>query len=79
MRNAMLAVLMIAMVAAAQIPTSGLVARYDFTGGALTDGSGNSRTLLTTNPWGFNIRMPLLCSDRFRDSSNAYLWNRQYD
>lgn len=66
MRNVMLAVLMTAMVAAAQIPTDGLLARYDFTGGALTDGSGNGRNLAP------NGNMPALVADRDLFPNNAF-------
>jgi len=66
MRNTMLAVLMVVAVVAGQIPTDGLVARYDFTGGALTDGSGSGRNLSVYSNW-------TLTSDRDMFPNNAYL------
>jgi hypothetical protein len=66
MRNSMLAVLMTAMTLAAQIPTAGLVAKYDFTGGALTDGSGNGRTLTVSSTGA------VLTADRDLFPNNAY-------
>jgi hypothetical protein len=66
MRNTILAVLMVMAVVTGQIPTNGLVARYDFTGGALTDGSGSGRTL-TVGSTGAT-----LTADRDLFPSNAY-------
>lgn len=71
MRNTMLAVLMMVVMVAGQIPTSGLVARYDFTGGALTDGSGSGRNL-TQGSIGAT-----LTADRDLFPNNAYLFERQ--
>ena len=71
MRNVMLAVLMTAMVAAAQIPTNGLLSQYMFTGGSLLDGSTSARNL-TQGSIGAT-----LTADRDLWPNNAYLFERQ--
>jgi len=66
MRNVMMAVLAMVAVAAGQIPTTGLQARYDFTSGSLVDNSGNGRTLTSDGIGG------TLTADRDLWPNNAY-------